>query len=224
MRYDGIVQLPTNAEPISFSGTLTVRQDRIETALEPTSASEHTVPARFISANYGCDPAIISDVKVRKKVDTLVKYLKVINPAVTDITSDGNIVYADIGLPQMLPLNMLGNGVIRAASMLGPCILGNDRILLIDEIENGLHHRAIPALLKVLLRFSREQNMQIFATTHSRSIMESLHTVLADDECEPYRPGNRNYALQRDRDGLVRSYSYGYSDLGHALKHGIEIR
>lgn len=224
LRYDGLVRAPNNEGPISFSGVIAVKQDHLETSMEPASASEHTVPARFIPANSGYDASVISDVKIHKKIDVLVKYVNIIDPTVTDIAPSGNVVYADIGLRQMLPINMLGNGVVRAISILGPCILGDYRILLIDEIENGLHHQTIPELLKVLLKLSRERDIQVFATTHSRNILESFAEVLSRDDCAIYREESRSYALQRDQDDLIRPYSYDSSDIGYALTHDIEVR
>jgi len=224
LRYDVTLRTDGQQKPISFAGSLAVKQDRIETDLNSDAVAEHTIPARFISANAGYDSGLISDAIVKKQKTAIVKYLRAINPAVSDVSSDGTLVYADIGLRAMLPINMLGNGLIRTVSMLAPCILGNDRMLLIDEIENGLHHQAISSLLRILLKLSCQQNMQIFVTTHSRAVVTSLWETLAGSEFEKYRDQSRTYALQRDKDNVIRPYRYRYEDIGYALEHGIEIR
>lgn len=40
-------------------------------------------------------------------------------------------------------------------------------MLLIDEIENGLHHSVLPIIWKGLFLAAKEFDVQIFATTHS---------------------------------------------------------
>ena len=56
----------------------------------------------------------------------------------------------------MIPLNMFGSGMIRAATILSTCILGNDRIILIDELENGLHFSAVPPLIGLCLSYLKK--------------------------------------------------------------------
>ena len=46
----------------------------------------------------------------------------------------------DIGLSELLPLAQVGQGVYRLATILADIIGENTAVLLIDEIENGLHH------------------------------------------------------------------------------------
>ena len=72
----------------------------------------------------------------------------------------------------MVPLNVFGSGMVRAASILSHCVLGNERVLLVDELENGLHHAAVRSLLQALLVLSRDRDMQVFATTHSLAVLE----------------------------------------------------
>lgn len=224
VRYSGSVRPSDLDDPIEFSGTLKVNNDGFERHIDPAHASEYILPARYLAPNASYDAKLISDVAVHKRIVDLVECLQMINPAITNITSDGNLAYADIGLSQMLPLNMLGTGMSRAAAMIAPCILDNSRILLVDELENGLHHRAIPQLLGTLLRVSYERSIQVFVTTHSRTVLEELYSVLAREECRLYRAGSSSYALQRAQSGMIGTYRYGYSDLEYALKHEIEIR
>ncbi|WP_420447555.1 AAA family ATPase [Candidatus Palauibacter sp.] len=222
--YTASVKPTTSDDPIEFSGTLTMNSDGLEQKIDPGHASEHILPSRYLTPNASYDAKLISDVAVHKKTAELVEYLQTINPAVTDLTSDGNLAYADIGLPTMLPLNMLGTGMSRATAMIAPCLLDDSRILMIDEVENGLHYRAIPSLLEILLRISYERNIQMFITTHSRTVLEDLYAVLQREECELYREKSSSYALQREQNDIVGVYRYGYSDLEYALKHDIEIR
>ena len=80
------------------------------------------------------------------------------------------------------------------------------------------------ALFHKLLEFSREQHLQIFATTHSREILKALKDVLNSPEFSGYRQTTNCYVLQRDKSGLVRSYKYEYHQYEHNIEHDIEIR
>lgn len=222
--YEAKIKGPERRGPISFNGKLTARANNIELTNMPDAFADEVIAARYIGAGSQYDSDIIGEVTVDKKTDDLLKYLRIINPRVEGIARNKDKVYLDIGLKRMMPLNMFGSGMVRAAIMLSQSILRADQVLLIDEIENGLHYQAVPPLLKALLKFSREQQLQIFATTHSREILEALKDVLNLPEFSDYRQTTKCYALQRDKNGLVRSYKYDYSQYEHNIEHGIEIR
>lgn len=192
--------------------------------MSPDSAVEDIIPARFMRPGDHYDPDTFAQLIVDKNKDVVVQYLRIINPRVEDIAADGKVAYLDIGLNKMLPLNMFGSGMIRAASIISRCIIGDARFMLIDELENGLHYKAIPPLLEALLTLSRDKGIQIFATTHSLSILEGLEKVLSKTSFAEYRPTTNCYALQRDSEGSVRGYRYGYTEYSHSVKHGLEIR
>ena len=173
---------------------------------------------------FGYDADVIADLIVNKSADELLRYLRVINPRVAAIATDGDVAYLDIGLDRMLPMNMFGSGMIRAAAIISWCIMQSQRILLIDEIDNGLHHETLPSLLAALLTLCRERNIQLFATTHSLEMLTSLRDVLHRREFADYRDDVCCYTLQRDKNDLVRAYRYGYAGLDHSLQNALEIR
>ena len=49
--------------------------------------------------------------------------------------------------------------------------------LFLDEIENGIHYTQFDKLWRLILEISPEQNVQVFATTHSKE-KECLKTFL----------------------------------------------
>ena len=161
---------------------------------------------------------------MNKSAEELLRYLRVINPRVTAVATDGDVGYLDIGLDKMLPMNMFGSGMIRAAAIISLCIMKSQRILLIDEIDNGLHYGAMPSLLGALLTLARERDIQIFATTHSLEMLAGLRDVLRRQEFADYRDRACCYTLQRDKNDLVRAYRYGCADFDHCLTNGIEFR
>ena len=223
LRYDATVQ-PVQGGPTSFFGTLEVSDGDLRAGSSGTPAAEPTIPARYMGSRSEYDGKMIGDVTIAKKTDRLIRYLREINPRIQGLAVNGNVAYLDVGLERMLPLNMFGGGMMRAAMMLAPCILGNERILLIDELENGLHHAAMLPLLQALLTLARDQRVQVFATTHSLGPLQSLRQALNDERFSEFRDTTNCYTLQRDRNGLVRPYRYDYAQFEHCIGRGIEIR
>lgn len=223
LRYDATVQ-PREGEPSFFSATLRAEGDKFHVKNSGAPGDQPTVSARYVTTGLGYDSRAIGDLLVRKQADQLVRFLTFINPRVRDVAVSGGIAHLDTGLDRMVPLNVFGSGMVRAANILSHCILGNERILLVDELEDGLHHAAVRPLLEALLALSRERDVQVFATTHSEALLESLLDVLDKKEFSEQRSTTRCFTLQRDSEGRVRPYRYEYEQFEHCVRHGIEIR
>jgi AAA15 family ATPase/GTPase len=56
-----------------------------------------------------------------------------------------------------------------------------DRILLIVEIENGLHYLVLPSLWHVLVGTARRLNVQVIATSHSWDRIQAFQQVAEED-------------------------------------------
>ena len=223
LRYDVTVQ-PRDGDAASYSAMLRRREDGFQVKQSAEPADEATISARYMTPAVDYDGAAIGDLIVRKEVGRLVQFLKEVNPRIRDVAASGDLVYLDIGLDRMVPLNLFGSGMVRAASVLSHCMLGNERLLFLDELENGLHHAAVRPFLEALLVLSRDQDMQVFVTTHSLAVLQSLLDVLGCDGFASHRSTTHCYTLKRDREGRVRPYRYEYAQFEHCVRHGIEIR
>ena len=228
LRLETQVHLPAPAGPMSMVGTLIDIgrgfEANIETDLAPDEVNRTPISVGFVPATKGYDADIIAEVSIRKKKGLLLEYLRGINPRIKNIEVHGKIAYLDVGLPEMLPLNMFGTGLVAAAQLLAASIVQDHRIILVDEIDYGLHYKAVPPLLEALLTLCRDRNIQLFATTHRLDIVRGLIDVLGQDSLASHRTTTKCFTLQRDREGVVRSYRYDYSQFDHCVRHGIEIR
>jgi predicted ATPase len=90
--------------------------------------------------------------------------------------SSSPLIYADLGLSEMIPVTQLGQGFNRLLDIYSEIVVADAKVLLIDEIENGLHHSVLPIVWKGLFLAAKEFDVQIFATTHS------WECILAADE------------------------------------------
>jgi len=78
-----------------------------------------------------------------------------------------SLIYADLGLSEMIPVTQLGQGFNRLLDIYSEVVASDAKALVIDELENGLHHSVLPTIWKGLLLAAKEVDVQIFATTHS---------------------------------------------------------
>ena len=109
------------------------------------------------------------------KVDPRIKKIRV-DPG-TDQNNDGNQVIVDIGLSELMPLTQTGQGVNRLMSILADIIGESPDVLLIDEIENGLHHSVQQQIWTGLAEAAEKLNVQIFATTHSNECLRAANNA-----------------------------------------------
>ena len=56
------------------------------------------------------------------------------------------------------------------------------KLLLIDEIENGIHYTLHVKLWRFIFRLAQRYNLQVFATSHSWDCLKGFQKALAADE------------------------------------------
>ncbi len=79
-----------------------------------------------------------------------------------------------------IPLRTFGDGVNRLFGIILSLCNARNGVLLVDEIENGLHYSIQAAVWKAIFRLSRKLNVQIFATTHSWDCVRSFQEAATE--------------------------------------------
>lgn len=138
----------------------------------------------------------------------------------------GRIAIARVkGERRPVPLRSLGEGATR---MLGVALaLSNSRdgFLLIDEIENGVYYEILPDLWKMVLKAAHENNIQVFATTHSWECIEGFARAVKDEILSEEIKGIDVTLTRLDRHGdEIRTVEYSKENLLVAAEQGIEVR
>ncbi len=84
-----------------------------------------------------------------------------------------------------LPLSLFGDAINRVAEIILKLVNNKYKILLVDEIENGIHYTSQREFWRVLFRLAVELDTQIFATTHSLEMLQAFADVglEANQEC-----------------------------------------
>ncbi|HEU5374969.1 MAG TPA: AAA family ATPase [Ktedonobacteraceae bacterium] len=87
-------------------------------------------------------------------------------------------------IEEPLPLASLGNGMFRILSIVLALADARNGMLLVDEIENGIHYTIHHELWALIFRLARQLDVQVFATTHSWDCIEAFQKAAAEDKQE----------------------------------------
>lgn len=102
-------------------------------------------------------------------------------------------------------------------------IRAEDGILLIDEIENGLHYSVQPDLWQMIFETAKELDVQVFATTHSFDCIRAFQQAAEESGAE-----GRLISLRRskreDEDGKIVAVPYDEDTLKSVARSNIEVR
>jgi AAA15 family ATPase/GTPase len=129
------------------------------------------------------------------------------------------IIYGDIGMSELVPLPLMGEGIGRLLSIILAIANAKGGTILIDEIENGLHYSVLTDVWKAIADASRRADTQIFATTHSLECIKAAHEAF--DSSEKY--DFRYHRLERVNDE-IRAVTYDQENLAISDEMNLEMR
>ncbi len=145
-------------------------------------------------SNYIPSFSNLSNKKLAKEFDKaeldecsekVIEVINVIDPRITGaktLSIGEPTLYLKIDNQKGLtPINLFGEAVVRVTEFILNIINNKNTILLIDEIENGIHYTNHQKLWQMLFRFSSEYDIQIFATTHSKEMLEAFYEAAAEE-------------------------------------------
>ncbi|MHA1353159.1 MAG: AAA family ATPase [Candidatus Heimdallarchaeaceae archaeon] len=163
----------------------------------------------------------LDNIQVKKKMNKLLKILQKIEPSISGIYlgSEG-AVYCDLGFENLIPINVLGDGTNRILSILAPIVEYENGIVLIDEIENGIHYKTQETLWKAIFDYAKEHNVQIVATTHSIECVRTFNKIAVDLK----RKEDAKLFRIEKREEKTQVISYDTNELSIALEEGWEVR
>lgn len=155
--------------------------------------------------------------------EALLKALRVIEPRLRRlavvVAGGVPIIHGDIGLNRLVPLPVMGEGMTRLATLVLAVANAPNGVVLIDEIENGLHHTILPQVWRAIGETARDFDTQVFATTHSLECITAAHRAFAESGLYDFR------LLRLERRGAaIQAVNYDRETLEAALRTGLEVR
>ena len=153
---------------------------------------------------------------------TVEKIVQVLEPRLQSLQAVPNrfgtsLIYADTGMGRLTPIALMGDGVKRLLTLALAFFHARGTIILIDEIENGLHHSVLANVWKWLNHLSRQFNLQVFATTHSYECIQAAFNAFEEaGDLDDFNLMRIQWSRKRERFESIH-----YTDK-EALKYGLE--
>lgn len=184
--------------------TFTFRRNR---ALPPVKRPEIAVlPSQVInpsSHRLGNTPSQLwTDVINAETKSDALKLLRSFDPDIQDI----DIIIGQAERPTVsvkhqklrrAPLSIFGDGLRRIFTLAAALPSVREGLLLVDELEMAIHTGALEKTFDWLVRACMQNNVQLFATTHSLETVDTiLNTIGENVELVAYR-------LHKDEDTLT---------------------
>lgn len=127
-------------------------------------------------------------------------------------------------VPRPVPLNSLGDGMLRVLQLALKLFPAKGGFLLIDEFENGLHYSVQEKLWDLLFDMAEKLDIQVFATTHSWDCIESFTNVAIarqDIEGVLFRMGR---SVRNSDKGRIIATVFDEAALANITQADVEVR
>lgn len=159
------------------------------------------------------------------KENKIVEALKILDRNLERISfsssSNPNLIRLKLkNLETPIPLSSMGEGMYRILTLAMSLVTAEDGVLLVDEIETGLHYEAQTDMWRLILETAKELNVQVFATTHSWDCIAAYQEALS--QVEDLSMG-KLFRLD-SKYGKLRAVEYDAEDLEVVTREGIEVR
>jgi AAA15 family ATPase/GTPase len=159
------------------------------------------------------------------KEDILIEALKIIEPRIqrlgvtmSEIPKKVLVKLHNKSWP--VPLNSMGDGMSRILTLTMALVSTEKGILLVDEIETGLHYEAQLDMWRLVLKTAQDLDVQVFATTHSWDCIAAFKEALQELEDQSVA---KLFRLD-SKYGKLRAVEYDAEDIRIAVDQGIEVR
>lgn len=198
----------------------------ISAQLEPTAAQPFTTAlfssprGRSTAENLA---AMYSGVRRRSRGEHILPALQKIDSRISGIevlVSEGRpALWATLSNGTLLPFSQLGEAISSVAGYL--LCLAEQSVLLVDEVENGLHYSVMDQVWRELFDEAQSQGHQVIATTHSQECLFAAWRELRHEKA-----ALKLYRLTRgaEDDGEVRAVAYDTDRLESGIEMAVELR
>lgn len=153
------------------------------------------IPCQFVSfSRFDRTDKILESVDnifVKNQRESLLKVLQIFDPEVINFEVVGEdrqilVFKKEEDQEKALYLNDYGNGMYKAFYIACAAILAENGILLLDELEAGIHHKALVEFVTLLDEISISKNIQLFITTHSLELLDVAGRIHESDSMHVY--------------------------------------
>jgi ABC-type branched-subunit amino acid transport system ATPase component len=229
------MQKPVKELSIPISRRGGISSDAIRRYAGRVIGSE-SYPTRFITSSSLTTDIVASmfeDIVLTPEEDLVTEALRMIEPDIERIASSGSerirsgvraayrggILVRLKGIKDRVPIGSMGDGIWRMLGLALAVVQSANGILLIDEIDTGLHHTVMQEMWRFLYACSKQYSVQIIATTHSWDCYHSLAVI-----CRDYVSEGSEVTISRIERGREKAVNYSEQEIVAAADRDIEVR
>jgi hypothetical protein len=217
--------------PISQDGIIVIDSQR--KANWEKSFSRLQPKTRFVnSSSYSSEQMIelFERIVITPEEDLVIEALKIIEHRIKRIAnvSSGKYRYegAHSGFivqltdeTERIPIGSMGDGMWRILGLALAIVNAKDGVLLVDEIDTGLHFTVMSDMWKMIWETAKRLNVQVFATTHSNDCWQSLADIANAEH-----PSEDGITIHRIEKGKPNSIVFTERQIAIAAERNIEVR
>ncbi len=232
LRISGSPKINVPVMPLTRRGSL--RNDIYNQAFAMTRTATKGVgePVQFIateSLNVAQLNQIWNDIALKPEEDLVIQALRFIDPDIERIAPLTVPYYWGVPIrggfvvrrkaEDRVPIGSFGDGIWRIFALAVSLSRAKGGLLLIDEIDTGLHYSVMTEMWRFVEKVSKEFNIQVFATTHSYDCVHSLATI-----CRDVSDSESQITIHRVEHGKNELIRFTEKQIKTAADREIEIR
>ena len=165
---------------------------------------------------------LFEEILLNPEESSVIDALKIIEPSIERIAVKKNAFFVKTNNNNHqggTPLGNMGDGVGRMLGIILAIVNAKNGILLVDEIDTGLHFSIMSDMWKLVWETAKKLNVQVFATTHSSDCWTSLDAIASREN--PSQEGITIHRIEKDK---PRSIVFSERQVAIAAERGIEVR
>lgn len=199
-----------------------LQNNQNEKYIEEFLKIKYSNPLDYLLDNYS-NEAIDTVIKSGEK-NKIIEILKLFEESVFDfnILSDGQIIVNlknKKGENISIGISNFGDGMKKALVLISKLIACENGILLIDELETGIHKDVMGKIFNYILNEAEKYNVQLFVATHS---LEAIETLLVN--CKGNLEDISVHRLEHYQDSIYTKRFSGERAYDIVVEEGRDLR
>ncbi|MFM2311081.1 MAG: hypothetical protein RLZZ04_357 [Cyanobacteriota bacterium] len=172
---------------------------------------------------------LFNQIVLTSEEDLVYQALQIIEPNIERIAPIGNEIKNNNSrsgffvrlsdTQKRIPIGSMGDGIWRILGLTLSLVSAKDGVLLVDEIDTGLHYTALENMWRLIWETSKKLNIQVFATTHNSDCWKALEALTNREDVR-----EEDISIQRIEKDTPRSVAYNKEEIATAVEREIEVR
>ncbi|HEY7428039.1 MAG TPA: AAA family ATPase [Gemmataceae bacterium] len=185
------------------------------------------IPCRFLTVSRSAvfdDVENFGSLEASERQGEILPALQLLEPRLQRLSlipfAGKPVIHGDLqGLDRLIPMPLMGEGVRRVLSIVLAIANTAGGVVLIDEVENGLHYSVLKDVWQAIALAARRADVQVFATTHSWECIVNAHEAFEESTLYDLRL----HRIDRIED-TTSAVSYNQEMIESALYNAVEMR